>query len=72
VLTAGVDLAAESRGTALIVLDWQDSRATLLELHRGAHGQDRPHGRQRTVDQAETPRSLLADGDKQLALTGSG
>ncbi|WP_411720683.1 DUF429 domain-containing protein [Mycetocola sp.] len=34
-LTAGVDLAAGSKGTALAVLDWRDSRATLIELHLG-------------------------------------
>ena len=32
-LTAGVDLAAESKRTALAVLDWRASGATLLELH---------------------------------------
>jgi predicted nuclease with RNAse H fold len=34
-LTAGVDLAAESKGTALAVIEWDASRATLLELHLG-------------------------------------
>jgi predicted nuclease with RNAse H fold len=34
-LTAGVDLAAESKGTALAVLDWRASHATLVELHLG-------------------------------------
>ncbi|MBG6239133.1 putative nuclease with RNAse H fold [Mycetocola sp. CAN_C7] len=34
-LTAGVDLAAESRGTALAVIDWQGQAASLRELHLG-------------------------------------
>lgn len=34
-LTAGVDLAAESKGTALAIIDWEPSRATLRELHLG-------------------------------------
>lgn len=34
-LTAGVDLAAESKGTALAVIDWRGPGATLLELHLG-------------------------------------
>lgn len=35
VLTAGVDLAAEPRGTALAVIEWSAGRATLTELHLG-------------------------------------
>lgn len=35
VLTAGVDLAAEPRGTALAVVEWGAGRATLTELHLG-------------------------------------
>lgn len=34
-LTAGVDLAAEPKGTALAVIDWGDGRATLTELNLG-------------------------------------
>ncbi|WP_291048432.1 DUF429 domain-containing protein [Herbiconiux sp.] len=34
-LTAGVDLAAESKGTALAVLDWSSAGATLTQLHLG-------------------------------------
>ncbi|MET4638783.1 DUF429 domain-containing protein [Mycetocola sp. 2940] len=34
-LTAGVDLAAESKGTALAVLDWRVPGATLVELRLG-------------------------------------
>jgi predicted nuclease with RNAse H fold len=34
-LTAGVDLAAESKGTALAVIRWHNAAATLLELHLG-------------------------------------
>lgn len=34
-LTAGVDLAAENKGTALAVLDWSATGATVLELHLG-------------------------------------
>ncbi|PRY70015.1 uncharacterized protein DUF429 [Glaciihabitans tibetensis] len=34
-LTAGVDLAAENKGTALAVIEWTTARATLLELHLG-------------------------------------
>ena len=34
-LTAGVDLAAQSKGTALAVIDWRDAAATLVELHLG-------------------------------------
>lgn len=34
-LTAGVDLAAERKGTALAVIDWRGSLATLTELHLG-------------------------------------
>ncbi len=37
VLTAGVDLAAEPKGTALAVIDWQDSRAVLVELTCGVN-----------------------------------
>ena len=33
--TAGVDLAAEPKGTALAVIDWADSRASLCELQLG-------------------------------------
>ncbi|WP_213816871.1 DUF429 domain-containing protein [Glaciihabitans sp. dw_435] len=33
--TAGVDLAAQAKGTALAVIDWRDGRATLSELHLG-------------------------------------
>ncbi|TFD05918.1 DUF429 domain-containing protein [Cryobacterium sp. TMT1-66-1] len=33
--TAGVDLAAEPKGTALAVIDWTDARAFLSELHLG-------------------------------------
>ncbi|WP_440709432.1 DUF429 domain-containing protein [Herbiconiux sp. YIM B11900] len=36
-LTAGVDLAAESKGTALAVLDWTTEGAVLTELHLGVH-----------------------------------
>ena len=34
-LTAGVDLAAENKGTALAVIDWSGARATLAELRLG-------------------------------------
>lgn len=34
-LTAGVDLAAQSKGTALAVVDWQDGEATVVDLHLG-------------------------------------
>ena len=34
-LTAGVDLAAENKGTALAVVDWTESGATVRELHLG-------------------------------------
>lgn len=34
-LTAGVDLAAESKGTALAVIEWASDSATLCELHVG-------------------------------------
>jgi predicted nuclease with RNAse H fold len=34
-LTAGVDLAAENKGTALAVIDWAAAQATLVELHLG-------------------------------------
>ena len=33
--TAGVDLAAEPKGTALAVIDWSETKATLSELHLG-------------------------------------
>jgi len=33
--TAGVDLAAEKKGTALAILDWHSGGATLRELHLG-------------------------------------
>ncbi|MDJ0337867.1 DUF429 domain-containing protein [Cryobacterium sp. PH31-O1] len=33
--TAGVDLAAEPKGTALAVIDWTDTRAGLIELNLG-------------------------------------
>ncbi|MDJ0375925.1 DUF429 domain-containing protein [Cryobacterium sp. PH31-L1] len=33
--TAGVDLAAEPKGTALAVIDWTDAGAFLTELHLG-------------------------------------
>jgi hypothetical protein len=36
VLTAGVDLAAEPRGTALAVIDWTGHRARVIELTVGA------------------------------------
>lgn len=32
---AGVDLAAESKGTALAVIDWTSSSATVVDLQRG-------------------------------------
>jgi len=35
VLTAGVDLAAEPKGTALAVMEWRASKGTLVELHVG-------------------------------------
>lgn len=34
-LTAGVDLAAEPKGTALAIVDWKATIATLTELHLG-------------------------------------
>ncbi|MFB2583601.1 DUF429 domain-containing protein [Herbiconiux liukaitaii] len=34
-LTAGVDLAAEPKGTALAVIDWSAPRAVVTELHLG-------------------------------------
>jgi predicted nuclease with RNAse H fold len=34
-LTAGVDLAAQSRGTALAVIDWRAGGAVLRQLHLG-------------------------------------
>ncbi len=34
-LTAGVDLAAEPRGTALAIVDWTSSSATLVDLQLG-------------------------------------
>ncbi|MEY4532849.1 MAG: hypothetical protein RI926_618 [Actinomycetota bacterium] len=34
-LTAGVDLAAEPKGTALAVIEWSPGSATLQELHLG-------------------------------------
>lgn len=34
-LTAGVDLAAEPKGTALAVVEWGSDRAVLTELHLG-------------------------------------
>jgi len=34
-LTAGVDLAAESRGTALAVIEWGAARAALIDLRLG-------------------------------------
>ncbi|MET0886071.1 MAG: DUF429 domain-containing protein, partial [Mycetocola sp.] len=34
-LTAGVDLAAESKGTALAVLEWRESLATVRDLQLG-------------------------------------
>ncbi len=34
-LTAGVDLAAQDKGTALAVIDWRPSVATVRELHLG-------------------------------------
>ncbi|MFD1715358.1 DUF429 domain-containing protein [Amnibacterium flavum] len=36
-LTAGVDLAAESRGTALAVIEWRERDATVRELHLDVH-----------------------------------
>jgi len=35
VLIAGLDLAAEAKGSALAVLDWSDNRATLSSLSQG-------------------------------------
>ncbi len=35
VLTAGVDLAAEPKGTALAVIDWTSSSATVVDLQLG-------------------------------------
>ncbi|WP_235928951.1 DUF429 domain-containing protein [Marisediminicola senii] len=37
--TAGVDLAAESKGTALAIMDWTPLGATLRELHLGVDDQ---------------------------------
>jgi predicted nuclease with RNAse H fold len=37
VLTAGVDLAAEPKGTALAVIEWKETRATLVELQFGVN-----------------------------------
>ncbi len=34
-LTAGIDLAAESAGTALAVIEWADGRARLIDLRLG-------------------------------------
>ena len=36
-LTAGVDLAAEPKGTALAVIEWKETRATLVELQFGVN-----------------------------------
>jgi predicted nuclease with RNAse H fold len=35
VLTAGVDLAAEPKGTALAVIEWKETSATLVDLELG-------------------------------------
>lgn len=34
-LTAGVDLAAEPKGTALAIIEWEETRATLVDLQLG-------------------------------------
>lgn len=39
-LIAGVDLAAEPKGTALAIIDWSDSRAQLVQLTLGASDED--------------------------------
>ncbi len=36
-LTAGVDLAAEPKGTALAIVEWKETRATLVDLQLGAN-----------------------------------
>ena len=36
-LTAGVDLAAEPKGTALAVIEWKETRATLVDLQLGVN-----------------------------------
>lgn len=39
-LIAGVDLAAEPKGTALAIIDWLDGRAKLVQLTLGASDED--------------------------------
>jgi predicted nuclease with RNAse H fold len=39
VLTAGVDLAAEPKGTALAVIEWKETTATLVDLQLGVNDQ---------------------------------
>lgn len=36
-LTAGVDLAAEPKGTALAIIEWKETTATLVDLQLGVH-----------------------------------
>jgi predicted nuclease with RNAse H fold len=54
VITAGVDLAAEPKGTALAVIDWGRERATLTELHLKV-------GDQQIVDTAKSVDKLGID-----------
>jgi hypothetical protein len=54
VLTAGVDLAAEPRGTALAVIDWSGDSARVVELELGV-------GDDRIADVAPTVASLGID-----------
>jgi predicted nuclease with RNAse H fold len=39
VLTAGVDLAAEPKGTALAIIEWKKTQATLVDLQLGVNDQ---------------------------------
>jgi hypothetical protein len=39
VLTAGVDLAAEPKGTALAIIEWKETIATLVDLQLGVNDQ---------------------------------
>jgi len=37
--TAGVDLAAEPKGTALAIIEWKETTATLVDLQLGVNDQ---------------------------------
>lgn len=39
-LTAGVDLAAEPKGTALAIIEWTNTKATLVDLQLGVNDQE--------------------------------